>query len=83
MSSKPRRQFTPEQKAEAVRIVAQSGKPISQIAKEMGLTESARLCCKNFSKTNDRYRLHSLKQQFQRLLQEILLEIHYPLGLSL
>jgi transposase len=40
MSPKLRRQFTPEQKAEAVRIVAQSGKPISQIAKEMGLTES-------------------------------------------
>jgi transposase len=41
MSNKPRRQFTPEQKAEAVRIVQQSGKPISQIAREMGLTESA------------------------------------------
>lgn len=41
MSTKPRRQFTPEQKAEAVRIVTQSGKPISQIPKEMGLTESA------------------------------------------
>jgi transposase len=41
MSTKPRRQFTPEQKAEAVRIVTQSGKPISQIAREMGLTESA------------------------------------------
>lgn len=41
MSPKPRRQFTPEQKAEAVRIVIQSGRPISQIAKEMGLTESA------------------------------------------
>lgn len=41
MSNKPRRQFTPEQKAEAVQIVRQSGKPISQIAKELGLTESA------------------------------------------
>jgi len=41
MSIKPRRQFTPEQKAEAVRIVIQSGKPISQIAREMGLTERA------------------------------------------
>lgn len=41
MSNKPRRQFTLEQKAEAVEIVLQSGKPISQIAKEMGLTESA------------------------------------------
>ena len=41
MSPKPRRQFTSEQKAEAVRIVAQSDKSITQIAKEMGLTESA------------------------------------------
>jgi transposase len=41
MSTKPRRQFTPEPTAEAVRIVTQSGKPISPIAKEMGLTERA------------------------------------------
>lgn len=41
MSTKLRRQFISEQKAEAVRIVTQSGKSISQIAKEMGLTESA------------------------------------------
>ena len=41
MTQKPRRLFTDEQKAEAVRIVNQSGKPVSQIAKEMGLTESA------------------------------------------
>jgi transposase len=41
MTPKPRRRFTDEQKAEAVRIVNQSGKPVSQIAKEMGLSESA------------------------------------------
>lgn len=48
MSTKPRRQFTPEQKADfsdlrlvAVKIVTQSGKPISQIARETGLSESA------------------------------------------
>jgi transposase len=41
MSTKSRRQFTPEQKAEAVRIVNQSGKSIGQVAREMGLTESA------------------------------------------
>jgi len=41
MTQKPRRIFTDEQKAEAVRIVGQSGKPVSQVAKEMGLTESA------------------------------------------
>ena len=41
MTKKPRRQFTDEQKSEAVKIVEQSGKPISQVAREMGLTESA------------------------------------------
>ncbi|MBW4549612.1 MAG: transposase [Aphanocapsa sp. GSE-SYN-MK-11-07L] len=41
MTQKPRRLFTDEQKAESVRIVNQSGKPVSQVAKEMGLTESA------------------------------------------
>jgi transposase len=41
MSQKPRRKFTDEQKSEAVKIVEQSGKPISQVAREMDLTESA------------------------------------------
>ncbi len=41
MTKKPRRLFTDEQKAEAVRIVTQSGRPVSQIAQEMGLTASA------------------------------------------
>jgi transposase-like protein len=41
MTQKPRRLFTDEQKAEAVRIVNQSGKPVSQVTKEMGLTDSA------------------------------------------
>ena len=58
MSTKPRRQFTPEQKAEAVRIVTQSGKPISQIAREMGLTESAlRHWVKQFCSGNQPYEL--------------------------
>ena len=41
MSKKPRRTFTDEQKSAAVKIVEESGKPISQMAREMGLTESA------------------------------------------
>jgi transposase len=41
MTQNPRRIFTDEQRAEAVRIVHQSGKPVIQVAKEMGLTESA------------------------------------------
>jgi transposase len=41
MTQKPPKLFTDEQKAEAVEIVNQSGKSVSHIAKEMGLTESA------------------------------------------
>jgi transposase len=41
MSPKQRRLFTAEQKADAVRIVEQSDKPLSQIAKELGISESA------------------------------------------
>lgn len=41
MTQKPRRMFTAEQKAAAVAIVKQSGQPISQVAQEMGLSESA------------------------------------------
>jgi hypothetical protein len=35
MTKKPRHLFTDEQKAEAVNIVKQSGKPVSQVAKAM------------------------------------------------
>jgi transposase len=41
MTPRKKRIFTAEQKAEAVKIVEQSGKPITQVAKEMGLTPSA------------------------------------------
>ena len=40
MPQKKRRQYTKEQKAEAVRIVQESGKPVVQVAQEMGLAES-------------------------------------------
>ena len=36
-----RRQFTPEFKAEAVRLVEHGGKSIPQVARELDLTESA------------------------------------------
>ena len=49
MTQKPRRIFTDEQKAEAVRILnhtptaerSSTGKSVNQVAKEMGLTPSA------------------------------------------
>lgn len=41
MSRRKRRKFTPEQKAQAVRIVRESGKPICQVAKELDVAESS------------------------------------------
>ena len=41
MTQKKHRKFTSEQKAEAVKIVGQSGKPVRQVALELGLTPSA------------------------------------------
>jgi transposase len=41
MSSKTHRRFTAEQKSEYVRLATQLGKPISQVANELNLTESA------------------------------------------
>jgi transposase-like protein len=35
-----RRLFTAEQKADAVKIVEQSDKPISQVAQDLGMSES-------------------------------------------
>jgi transposase len=41
MTPRKKRTFTAEQKAEAVRIVEESGKPVTQITREMGLTANA------------------------------------------
>ena len=41
MSRRKRRKFTAEQKAQAVRIVRDSGRPISQVAKELDVSESS------------------------------------------
>jgi transposase len=41
MTPRKKRTFTVEQKAEVVRIVEQSGKSVTQVAREMGLTASA------------------------------------------
>jgi len=40
MGKRKRRTFTAEQKAEAVRIAATSGKPVSQVARELDLSVS-------------------------------------------
>jgi transposase len=41
MSKKPRRKFTDQYKAEAVTLVRSSAKSVGQIAKDLGLTDSA------------------------------------------
>jgi transposase-like protein len=41
MTKRKRRKFTPEFKAETVRLVRQSNKTISEIARDLDLTESA------------------------------------------
>ena len=41
MSKKTRRSFTPQFKAEAVALVRASGKSIGQVARDLGLTETA------------------------------------------
>ena len=38
-ATRKRRQFTTEFKAEAVRLVASGGKPLAQIARELGINE--------------------------------------------
>ena len=40
MSKKKRRTFTPEFRAEAVRLVRESGRPVGQLARELGLWET-------------------------------------------
>jgi transposase len=82
MTQKPRRIFTDEQKAEAVRIVNQSGKPVHQVAKEMGLTESAlrnwvkqaQVDCQTEPQgqltSTERKELHELRRDLKRVQME-------------
>ncbi len=41
MAKRPRRSFTPEYKAEAVRLVRESGMTVARAARHLDLTESA------------------------------------------
>ena len=40
MSELKRRKYTPEFKTEAVRLVQDSGKPLAQVARELGIAEN-------------------------------------------
>lgn len=52
-STRKRRRFTAEFKAEAVRLVAGSGKPLAQIARELGLNEQVLRNWKKQAQTTD------------------------------
>jgi len=41
MARRARRKFSPEFKAETVKLVRESGKPVGQVAQELDLTETA------------------------------------------
>ena len=41
MAKRPRRSFTPEYKAEAVRLVRESGMTVARAARDLDLTESS------------------------------------------
>ena len=59
MGKRKRRNFTPEQRAAAVRIVETSGKPIAQVAREMDLSVSEMVAQLRFE--------HPLHEAFREL----------------
>src|SRR5215469_8888457 len=46
MATKVRRSFTDEFKQEAVSLLASSGRPLTQVARELGIQPSMRVMCK-------------------------------------
>jgi transposase len=52
-TTRKRRRFTAEFKAEAVRLVASSGKPLAQIARELGINEQVLRQWKKQAQTAD------------------------------
>jgi transposase len=82
MTPRKKRTFTAEQKAEAVRIVEQSGKSVTQVAREMGLTTSALAKWVNQAKidkeasprgaltSSERQELNQLRRELKRVEME-------------
>jgi transposase len=80
--SQKRREFSPDYKAEAVRMLRTSGKPLAQVARELGLVESvlhrwnkahkeAEQAGSKLSKLKaEREELHRLRGENERLRQE-------------
>lgn len=54
MARKKRRKFTPEQKAQAVRIVRESGKTLRQVAQEIDIPQSSLSRWVSQAKVDDR-----------------------------
>lgn len=55
--------------ASQLHAIKQLKTPLLMLARVLGVGLIARLCRKKFLRTNDRYRLHSLKQQLQKVLR--------------
>lgn len=78
MSRRKRRNFTPEFKAEAVRLVRDSGRSIPTIARELDLTET---CLRNWMaedqsgkpgslSVSERQELETLRREIRRVRME-------------
>jgi len=82
MTNKKRRLFTNEQKAEVLRIVEQADKPVSQVARELGIGVStihtwkrqSRIDCQGAPQgamtSSERQELVSLRRELKRVEME-------------
>jgi transposase len=76
-----RRQFTPEFKLEAIRLAEQAGKPLSQVARELGIRPSMLRSWKRLSETRagltpgdvfpGNGKLSSQEEEIRRLRREL------------
>ncbi len=78
MSTRSRRTFTPEFKAEAVRLVEASGGNITKVAKELGIYDStlgnwvrdARQASAEGPSTAERAEIRELRKELERVTRE-------------
>ena len=84
-----RPQYSPEFKAEAIRLVRTSGQSVAQIARELGVSKASLLNWAEQTRpaaaeplTNERTELQQLRREVRRLREErdILKERSYPSG---
>ncbi len=73
--SRKRREFSPEYKAEVVRMLLTSGKPLAHVARELGVNESVLYRWRQAHKEADEAgstpsKLKAEREELQRLRQE-------------